>query len=189
MMSRPNGHGWGHQLRAVHYDDFIMSAMASQITSLTIVYLSVYADQRKLTHHSVRGGGKNPSTLGLGIFAPHLKPRSELIAQYRPPMSFRYRIIQMSKSDKIFNPHFYKNFIPGCSRSCEVLVHHGMKILSKKDISISTPVQPVRKFSSKQQTDNISAVKAFIFLRGWSDMGAVFNSLMTILSSSWESHT
>ena len=46
----------------------------------------------QLTHHSVRGGGKNPSTLGLGIFAPHLEPRGELIAQYRPPMSFRYRI-------------------------------------------------------------------------------------------------
>ena len=24
------------------------------------------------THHSVRGGGKNPSTFGLGIFAPTL---------------------------------------------------------------------------------------------------------------------
>ena len=32
-----------------HYDDIIMGTMASQITSLTIVYLSVYsgADQRK----------------------------------------------------------------------------------------------------------------------------------------------
>ena len=26
----------------------------------------------KLTHYSVRGGGKNPSTFGLGIFAPNL---------------------------------------------------------------------------------------------------------------------
>ena len=41
---------------------------------------------------SVRGVGKNPSTSGLGIFAPHLEPRGELIAQYRPPMSFRYKI-------------------------------------------------------------------------------------------------
>ena len=33
----------------LHYDDVIMSAIASQITSLTIVYLTVYsgADQRK----------------------------------------------------------------------------------------------------------------------------------------------
>ena len=33
----------------IHYDDAIMGAMASQITSLTIVYLTVYsgADQRK----------------------------------------------------------------------------------------------------------------------------------------------
>ena len=27
-------------------------------------------------------------------FCPHLEPRGELIAQYRPPMSFRYRNIQ-----------------------------------------------------------------------------------------------
>ena len=26
----------------------------------------------QLTHHSIRGGGKNPSTFGLGIFAPTL---------------------------------------------------------------------------------------------------------------------
>ena len=33
----------------LHYDDFIMGAMASEITSLTIVYSTVYsdADQRK----------------------------------------------------------------------------------------------------------------------------------------------
>ena len=39
----------------------------------------------QLTHHSVRNGGK--------IFYPQLEPRSELIAQYRPPMSFRYNIV------------------------------------------------------------------------------------------------
>ena len=35
---------------------------------------------RNLTHHEVQGGGKNPETGGRKIF--------ELIAQYRPPMSF-----------------------------------------------------------------------------------------------------
>ena len=36
-------------VRSLHYNDVIMSAMASQITSLTIVYSTVYsgADQRK----------------------------------------------------------------------------------------------------------------------------------------------
>ena len=28
-------------------------------------------------------------------FCPHLEPRGELIAQYRPPMSFRYNILSM----------------------------------------------------------------------------------------------
>ena len=42
---RPNAHRWG----CVHYNGIIMSTIASQITSLTIVYSSVYsgADQRK----------------------------------------------------------------------------------------------------------------------------------------------
>ena len=30
-------------------------------------------------------------------FCPHLEPRGELIAQYRPPMSFRYKTILPSK--------------------------------------------------------------------------------------------
>ena len=42
----------------------------------------------QLTHHEVQGGGKNPSTFGLGIFAPPRGPSGELIVQYRPPMSF-----------------------------------------------------------------------------------------------------
>ena len=42
----------------------------------------------QLTHHSVRGGGKH--------FCPHLEPRGELIAQYRPPVSFRYIIIEIN---------------------------------------------------------------------------------------------
>ena len=57
-----------------HYDDVTMSAMASQITSLTIVYSTVYsgADQRK--HQSpaslafVRGIHRGP------VNSPHKRP-------------------------------------------------------------------------------------------------------------------
>ena len=40
---------WPLDLTMPHYDDFVMGAMASQITSLMIVYRKVYsgADQRK----------------------------------------------------------------------------------------------------------------------------------------------
>ena len=40
---------WVHRSSHIHYNDVIMSAMASQITSLTLVYSAVYsgADQRK----------------------------------------------------------------------------------------------------------------------------------------------
>ena len=37
-------------------------------------------DIAQLTHHEVEGGGK--------IFCPYRGPSGELIAQYRPPMSF-----------------------------------------------------------------------------------------------------
>ena len=44
------GHSPNLAVSFIHYDDFIMGAMASQITSLTIVYTTVYsdADHRKL---------------------------------------------------------------------------------------------------------------------------------------------
>ena len=40
---------YSHEIGSAHYSDAIMTAMASQITSLTIVYSTVYsgADQRK----------------------------------------------------------------------------------------------------------------------------------------------
>ena len=49
---RPDGWGYfwfGYKLETFHYCDVIMGAMASQITSLTVVYSTVYSgtDQRK----------------------------------------------------------------------------------------------------------------------------------------------
>ena len=35
-----------------HYDDVIMGAMASQITSLSIVYLTIYSDADQRKHQS-----------------------------------------------------------------------------------------------------------------------------------------
>ena len=63
-----------YQIVGNHYDDVIMSAMASQITSLTIVYSTVYSgvDQRK--HQSsaplafVRGIHRGP------VNSPHKGP-------------------------------------------------------------------------------------------------------------------
>ena len=38
--------------KTVHYDDVIMSTMASQITSLTVVYSAVYSDANQRKHQS-----------------------------------------------------------------------------------------------------------------------------------------
>ena len=47
-----------------HYNDVIMSAMASQITSLTIVYSNVYsdADKKKSNSVSLAFTGNSPGT-------------------------------------------------------------------------------------------------------------------------------
>ena len=47
-----------------HYNDVIMSAMASQITSLTIVYSTVYSGAGQRKHHRVTGlcAGNSPVT-------------------------------------------------------------------------------------------------------------------------------
>ena len=42
---------------AVHYDDVIMSAIASRITSLTTVYLIVYSRTDQIKHYSIRVPG------------------------------------------------------------------------------------------------------------------------------------
>ena len=50
----------------IHYDDVIMGTMASQITSLTIVYSTGYSDADQTKHHSsasvafVRGIRRGP---------------------------------------------------------------------------------------------------------------------------------
>ena len=47
--------------REDHYDDVIMSAIASQITSLTIVYSIVYSDADQRNHQSSAGTGEFPA--------------------------------------------------------------------------------------------------------------------------------
>ena len=42
----------------------------------------------QLTHHEVQGGGQKSRDRSWRDFCPHREPSGELIAQYRPPMSF-----------------------------------------------------------------------------------------------------
>ena len=41
-----------HDSQLIHYDDVIMTTMASQITSLTVVYSTVYSDADQRKHQS-----------------------------------------------------------------------------------------------------------------------------------------
>ena len=67
-------HEWLFGVSFFHYDDVIMSAIASQITSLTIVYSVVYSDADQRKHQSsaslafVRGIHRGP------VNSPHKWP-------------------------------------------------------------------------------------------------------------------
>ena len=64
-----------------HYDDVVMGAMASQITSLTIVYSTVYsdADQKKTSKLRVTGlcAGNSPGT---GEFPAQMASNAENVS-------------------------------------------------------------------------------------------------------------
>ena len=49
--------------KSTHYDDVIMGAMASQITSLTIVYSTVYSGADQGKHQSSAGTGEFPAQM------------------------------------------------------------------------------------------------------------------------------
>ena len=67
-------HALGEATKGYHYDDVIMDATASQITSLTIVYSIVYSDADQIKHQSsaslafVRGIHRRP------VNSPHKWP-------------------------------------------------------------------------------------------------------------------
>ena len=46
------GYGWIIIFHSLHYDDVIMTMLASQITSLTVVYSIVYSDVNQRKHQS-----------------------------------------------------------------------------------------------------------------------------------------
>ena len=66
--------GWRDGLDVFHYNDVIMGEIASQITSLTIVYSTVYSDADQRKHQSsaslafVRGIHRGP------VNSPHKRP-------------------------------------------------------------------------------------------------------------------
>ena len=61
--------GWG----LVHYDDVIMMAIASQITSLTIVYSAVYSGAHQRKHQS-------SASLGTGEFPAQMASNAENVS-------------------------------------------------------------------------------------------------------------
>ena len=76
-----------------HYNDVLMGSMASQITSLNIVYLAVYsgADQRKLQSSAslafVWGIHRRP------VNSPHKWPVARKMSPFHDVIMFNARVI------------------------------------------------------------------------------------------------
>ena len=77
---------------AFHYNDIIMSAMASQITSFTIVYSTVYSGAYERKHQSsaslafVRGIHRSP------VNSPHKRPVTRKMFPFDDVIIFRYAV-------------------------------------------------------------------------------------------------
>ena len=63
-------------------------------------------------------------------FCPHLEPRGELIAQYRPPMSFRYRIPVMIRIYSNENIYKLNTLLPTLQLSDVVIIASSVSILN-----------------------------------------------------------
>ena len=81
------------EIAVIHYDDVIMGTMASQITSLTIVYSTVYSEANQRKHQSsaslafVRGIHRSVP----GEFPAQMASNAENV-----PISWRHRFVQAS---------------------------------------------------------------------------------------------
>ena len=112
MVFKPGGHIWNYYLFTFqeYYNDVVMSAMAYQITSLMIVYLTVYSgtDQRKYQSSAslafVRGIHRWP------VYSPHKGPVT------RNLFPFDDVIMNMRKAIRTFYLR-----LPYLEMSCSVL--------------------------------------------------------------------
>ena len=110
----------------VHYSDFIMSAMASQITSITIVYSTVYsgADQRKYQSSAslalVMGIHQWPvNSPHKGPVTRKMFPFDDVIMDYKQPPTNCSNLTQHSNHfyvDKSFN--YEQNPENPCNQHC-----------------------------------------------------------------------
>ena len=75
----------------IHYDDIIMGAMASQITSLTIVYSTVYSDADQRKHQSSALLAICAGNVSIGwrhhVFLPSHPPQIHIITSLSPRQS------------------------------------------------------------------------------------------------------
>ena len=80
-------------IRVLHYSDVIKGTMASQITSLTIVYSTIYsgADQRK--HHSSASSAFVMGTNGWPVNSTHKGPVTRKMFPFGDVIMIQYRLL------------------------------------------------------------------------------------------------
>ena len=93
-------------VRKTHYDDVIMGARASQITSLTIVYSTVYSDADQRKHQSsaslafVRGIHRGP------VNSPHKWPVTREMSPFDDVITRSY-VFHFYLPDMWLHKHFW----------------------------------------------------------------------------------
>ena len=108
LLYNPRKHGInGYMNRQRHYNDVIMDSMASQITSLTIVYTTVYSatDQRKHQISAslafVRGIHRGP------VNSPHKWPVTRKMFPFDDIIMNWYYLLQQNKAVCLFLGIFF----------------------------------------------------------------------------------
>ena len=72
----------GKQSRCVHFNDFIMSAMASQITGVSIVCTAVCSGAYQIKHKSSESLAFAPGIDRWSVYSPYKRPVTRKVFQY-----------------------------------------------------------------------------------------------------------
>ena len=109
-----------------HYDDVIMGAMASQITSLTIVYSKVYSDADKKTTSKLRVNGLCAgNSPGTGEFPAQMASNAENVSIW-----WRHHVVStlleltVSMLPVHMQPHWFIIISATCFRTNDFLVQN-----------------------------------------------------------------
>ena len=128
---------WHKPIKCSHYNDVIMGAIASQITSLTIVYSTVYSDADQRNHQSsaslafVRGIHRGP------VNSPHKWPVTLKCFHLMMSSCFVVRITNWIKIIINVNFNLFVHAVDECNTNVKksyITTQSGISIWAKPEV-------------------------------------------------------